>query len=216
MRRFALLFAVSLVLACGSPESRVEAPSSETPAASGGVSANRSATTEPASASNPCDALDARLERYDTSGKPFFFTFEAPATWTVNEFYGGPVAGFDITLNEDGNGGDDYVLRFTQTDKLLENSDNLVETWRKSPATVSVSEKEIEGRIMYLSRTRLGEMTGFQILFPALDAERGAYLVSAGITATPKGCHDKAVEVIDRIINGFEVNHDIGPAPEKP
>ena len=59
----------------------------------------------------------------------------------------------------------------------------------------------------------MGEMVGYQALFPDVTSEGKAWMVSGGVTEAPDGCEDKAFAAVERVIRSFQPNADIGPPP---
>ncbi len=214
--RFAGMFCAVLFLAiaCGDegPQTTVATPSDATEIRNDKEDAAAVATS-PVISDDPCAPLEAEMVRYDTSGKPYFFSFEYPRGFTVKEWFGPGVSGADLTFNVDGKGRDEYVLRLSQGDKLLANPENLVKVWRELPITVSVTEKELDGGTMYIQRANIGGMSGFIALFPALEPSSGSYHLGAGITNAPKPCSAQAQEVVAKIVMSFQRNPNVGPNP---
>lgn len=210
----AILSLLVFAAACGGQE--VSTKQAAEPPAPAKVKQSDSSRTAPAQpAGDPCAPLQAKMVRYHTAGKPFFFTFEMPEGFTVKEFHTETVSHVDITMNVDGKGTDEYVLRLMQNGKIQENSEKLPDTWKKLPSTEAVLEKEVDGRTMYVSRSRIGEMVGFQGLFPAFGSPPGAYLVMGGVTSAPKPCRALAAEVVERMLMSFERNPQVGEIPER-
>lgn len=216
MRRGFLILAIVGVVGCGAPEQ----PGST------GVTAERDASmaetgTEDAavvagSTGGPCAALDASPVRYDAAGKPVAYTFEYPSGWDVNELFASGATSLDITKNLDEQAYPEFVLRFGHVvDKPLDKPMNLVETWRKLPMVEEVAEIDVEGRTMYVAKTRIGEMVGFQALFPDVTSKTNAWMVSGGVVDVPKGCEEAGVAAVERIIRSFAPNRDIGPPPAR-
>lgn len=152
------------------------------------------------------------MVRHDTRGKPLLFSFEMPQGFEVNEFSGGSTAGVDLTIDPDGKGGDDYVLRFAQNTGQPLNPSTQVELWRKLPMLDELIEHDVDGRTMFISRSTMGEMVGYQALFPSAEEADVSWLVIAGITSAPKECRDEAVETVERILKSFERNPQVVPA----
>ncbi len=139
---------------------------------------NRAESTRPAPArpdGDPCAPLRAAIVRYDTAGKPFAFSFEIPDGSVVKLHPGGDRHA-DVTLDLDGKGGDEYILRIAYNTKVLENPEGLVEVWRKLPMTVKVLEKSLGGRTMYVQRVSMGDFAGFTALFPVPGEPEGGVL----------------------------------------
>lgn len=177
---------------------------------------NRAESTRPAPArpdGDPCAPLRARLVRHDTAGTPFAFSFEIPDGFVVKDFSRGETVHADVTLDLDGKGGDEYILRIVYNTKVLENPEGLVATWRRLPMTVKVLEKDLGGRTMYVQRVSMGDFAGFTALFPVLESPTGAYSVIGGMTSTPKPCRVEGAEVLERMILSFERNSRVGPIP---
>ena len=183
------------------------------------ASTDRSATAATASAApsvsnGPCAPLDAATVRYDTRGKPLLFSFEIPKGFEVSEFGGGGTAGVDVTMNLDGKGGPDYVLRFAQnTDQPL-NPSTQVELWRKLPMIEQITEHDINGQTMFISRSRTGEMVGFQALFPSAGKADESFLVIAGVTQAPEECREQAAAAVEKILKSFARNPEVVATPK--
>lgn len=204
------------VAACGSPEQSTETePANE--AASSPAEAPAAPVEEVAESSgNPCVALEAKPVRYDAAGKPVVYTFEYPSGWKINELFTSGATSIDVTKSVENERFPEFVLRFGHVvDKQMDHPENLVATWRKMPMTEDISEIDIEGRTMYVSRTKMGEMVGFQALFPDVTSDSKAWLVSGGVTNAPKECRDEAIDAVERIIRSFKPNPDIGPPPSQ-
>ena len=206
---FAALF--FLLVACGREEPERTAGSDSTPPARDAAPKAKEARAT----RDPCAPLDAKMVRYDTRGKPFFFSFERPEKFVVDEFYGPGVAGADLTFNADGAGANEYVLRLVQNSRTNENVERGVELWRKLPTTGSVSEVGVDGRTLYIQRSKVGDMISFQALFPDFDVADGGHLILGGVTSAPKPCRDQAAETVERILKSLERNPDVGEAPAK-
>lgn len=202
----ALLF---LFVACGGEKPDAGAGSEPAPPAR--VAAPKA--IEGGAPGTPCGPLEAKMVRYETRGKPFFFSFEIPEGFQVDELYGPQTAGADITFDEDRKGTSEYVLRLVQNSMTHANVEGMVEMWRKLPMTENVSEIRVDGRTLYIQRSKIGEMTGFQALFPDFSVDQGAHLVIGGITAAPKPCLDQAAETVERILSSLERNPEVGEAP---
>ena len=198
-----ILSSLVFVVACGGQEAESTSESDPSVAPSG--AAESRPVDPPQPDGNPCAPLDAKMVRYDTEGNPFFFSFEIPEGFTVDEFYGPAISGADITAAE-------YVLRIVQNSGTNDNPDRLVEIWRKLPLT-DVIEKEIDGRTMHVQRTKMGELVGYNALFPDFESSRGAHLVIGGVTDAPKPCGEQAAEAVERIIMSFEKNSRVGDQP---
>ncbi len=204
---------VAFVVACGPRTTAPDLGRTAEPAKARRAEARRSASASPAG--DPCAPLGARLVRNDTAGQPFAFTFEMPEGFVVKDFSRGETVHADVTFDLDGKGGDDYVLRIVYNTKVLENPEGLVEVWRKLPVTLKVLEKDVEGRTMYVQRTKVGEMSGFVALFPSPGDPSAAYSVLGGLTNTPKPCRGEAAEVLERMVMSFERNPRVGEIPAK-
>lgn len=198
--------------ACGGPEATK--PAANTAPARAETARSEPRRAAPASANeHPCAPLQARFVRYDTAGKPFFFTFEIPEGFTVKEQFTGNTAVADVTLNVDGKGIDEFVLRVMQNSDTIDNPAGLVEVWKKQPLTDGILEKNLDGRTMFVQRARMGETTNYTALFPSAAATQKAHLVMGGLTAAPKPCRAEAAEVIERMIMSIERNREVGAAP---
>lgn len=210
----AFLSLLVFVAACGGQEVSTK-QAAEPPAPAKAKQADSSRTAPPQPSGDPCAPLQAKMVRYDTAGKPFFFTFEIPEGFTVKEFHAETVSHVDVTLNVDGKGTDEYVLRLMQNSKVQENPEKYPDTWKKLPSTEAVLEREVDGRTMYVSRSRIGEMVGFQGLFPAFDSPSRAHFVMGGVTSAPKPCRALAAEVVERMLMSFERNPQVGEIPAR-
>jgi hypothetical protein len=210
----AILSLVFFVTACGGQEvSTKQAAEPPAPAKAKRADSRRAAPAQPAGV--PCAPLQAKMVRYDTAGKPFYFSFEMPEGFTVKEFHAGTVSHVDVTRNVDGKGIDEYVLRLMQNSKVQENPERAPDTWKKLPSTEAVLAKEVDGRTMYISRSRIGEMVNFQGLFPAFDSPSGAHFVMGGVTSAPKPCRTQAGEMVERMLMSFERNPRVGEIPAR-
>jgi len=213
-----LLAVVALTLLAAGCGSSDDASESAAPAASD-TTATETADAAPSEerapvSSDPCSVLDDAPIEYDAAGKPVVFTFQYPGGWQLDELFTGSASSIDVTRDVDGDEFPDYVLRFGHSPvKPQENVDNLVAVWRQLPTTEELTEVEIEGRTMYLVKSRIGEMTGYQALFPDVTSGSRAFLVSGGVTDAPEPCGEQAVEAVERILRSMKPNPKIGPPP---
>jgi hypothetical protein len=209
-----ILFPV-LLAACGGPEeARTEA--GRTPAKAETTQGESRRASAARTDEHPCAPLQARFVRYDTAGKPFFFTFEIPEGFTVKEQFTGNTAVADVTLNVDGKGIDEFVLRLMQSSDTMDNPTGLVEVWRKQPLTDAVLEKTVDGQTMFVQRARMGETTSYTALFPSSVGTQKAHMVMGGVTAAPKPCRAEAAEVIERMLMSIETNPEVVAALAPP
>lgn len=210
----AILSLLVFAAACGGPEASPERAAEPAPSAkTRRADSPRKPPAQPPG--DPCAPLRAKMVRHDTAGTPFAFTFEMPEGFTLKDFSRGETVGTDVTFDLDGKGGDEYVLRLAYNVKVLENQAGLVDTWRKLPLTEKVLEKEVDGRTMYVQKTRMGDMTGFNVLFPAFATPSGSHLVLGGITSAPKPCRTQAAETVERMLMSFERNPRVGEIPAR-
>lgn len=211
--RLTLVWTLLLLVSCGGNEA--EAPVGAEPGAPAVADREAPPAEAPiATPDDPCAPLEASMVRFDTRGKPFLFSFERPEGFEVDEIHAGPMSGFDLTLDADGTGGNDYVLRFSQTTSPKQNMSALVPLWRDQPMTEKLIENEVDGRTMVIHRTRMGEMVGYQGLFPDFDDPNASYLVSGGITDAPKPCMAQAAEMVERILMSYQRNPEVGARPD--
>lgn len=61
--------------------------------------------------------------------------------------------------------------------------------------------------------SRVGEMVGFQALFPGVTSEAKAWMAAGGVTSAPRGCEDEAIADVEGIIRSFTPNPDVGAPP---
>lgn len=206
--RSATLIAALLLTACGERGVPADASGDHSGAAA-------TASDAPSVANGPCAPLDAAMVRYDTRGKPLLFSFEIPGGFEVSEFGGGGTAGVDVTRDSDGKGGPEYVLRFAQnTDQPL-NPSTQAELWRKLPMIEQITEHDINGQTMFISRSRTGEMVGFQALFPSAGKADESFLIIAGVTQAPEQCRDQAAAAVEKILKSFARNPEVVSPPKK-
>lgn len=206
----AALLSTCLLLGCGGE------PAEERQAATPAGEAKQTAPKAQAKG-DPCAPLNNDPVRYDPTGKPMGFGFEYPGGWEVNEsFYAAGVSSVDIvTYLDPDRRSPDYVLRFGHSLKQAnDNAPGLVEVWRKLPVIDGVEEVPVGDRTLYIARTRMGEIVGYQALFPAPDSETSAWLVSGGVTRAPDGCEEESVAAVERILRSMTPNQEIGEPPE--
>lgn len=211
---FMLFLAAAVFVGCGSPEP----PTGNATEGAGASAIETQAAPEKVaeSAGGPCSALDVDWVRYDAAGKPVAYTFEYPSGWEINELFSSGATSIDVTKSLGENRFPDFVLRFGHVvDKPMDNPENLVATWKKMPMIEEVLEVDVEGRTMWVARSRIGEMIGFQALFPDVSSESKAWMVSGGVSDAPDGCEDAAVAAVERVIRSFKPNPAIGAPPEK-
>lgn len=163
--------------------------------------------------SDPCAPLEAGMTRYDTAGTPFSFSFEIPAGFTVREMHQGSVSTADVTLNLDGAGGDDYVLRLSQNNDLTEKTSHLVKAWKAHPWTEKVLEQDVGGRTMFIHRSRIGDMVNFVAYVPSPADPSAWHMVMAGVTSAPTPCGDQAADSIETMLTSFEANSRMSATP---
>jgi hypothetical protein len=200
-----ILAAVLILAACGGESDRTASDEQLTTPATAADGAEASPSAVAAADGHPCAPLEAGMVRYPTAGKPFLFSFEIPRGFTVNENDYGDTIAADVTYNAGER--DEFILRLIQNSSTrIENSERLVDGWRKTPYTEKVIEHEVAGRTMLVQRSRMGEMVGFNALFPDFSSESGAYMVIGGITSAPKPCRDQAADMVERMIASFERN----------
>jgi len=213
--RAILLLCVLVVPACGSKETAAGSGAEANPASSAAAAAPAPSKTASDSGA-PCSALSATPVQYDAAGKPVAYTFAYPSGWQVNELFVKGATSLDITRSIDDDPAPEFVLRFGHVpDKQLDRPENLAETWKKVPMVEEVSQIDVQGRTMYVSRNRMGRMVGFQALFPDVTTDSKAWLVSGGVVDAPDECADEAVAAVERIIRSFAPNPDIGTPPEE-
>jgi hypothetical protein len=209
MKTIPIVLAALLILtACGGESARTDSPE-QTATPVTGTSAGVQPSAAAAAWENPCAPLEAEMVRYPTAGKPFLFSFEIPRGFTVNEHDYGDTISADVTYNAGERG--EFILRLVQTRSTrIDNSERLVDGWRKTPYTEKVIEHEVAGRTMLVQRSRMGEMVGFNALFPDFSSESGAFMVIGGVTSAPKPCRDQAADMVERMIASFERNERVG------
>lgn len=213
-RLMVLCLSFAMVVSCGSPEQ--ESNTEPRPGAVESAERQPASEQQPSSGGDPCDALDADLVRYDSSGKHIAYSFSYPDGWEIDLLVQGSATSIDVKTNVDAQGADEFVFRFGHmAGKPMENVENLVATWRQMKMIEEMTEIDVEGRTMYLARSRIGEMTAFQALFPDVRSDSGAWLVSGGVVSASDGCEEQAVEMVERIMSSFRPNPDIGPAPSE-
>jgi hypothetical protein len=198
---FLLLFA-----ACG--ETTTETASNREAEASPASPASAPEPATPAAVSDPCAPLEAAMTRYQTAGKPFRFSFEIPRGFTVNELHADETSAADVTWNAGES--DEFVLRLIQTTKRIDNTDRLVEGWKKFAYTEKVLDKEVSGRTMHVHRTKMGELVGFNALFPDFGSAQGMNMVMGGVTSAPQPCRESAADMVEKMILSFERNEQVG------
>ena len=209
--RVVLVLAV-LAAACGPQDKKPKVPGASVPSKSARKSARSAA--KPGPAGDPCAVLRVPMVRYDAAGTPFAFSFDLPEGFILKDFSKGQFVHGDVTLDLNGDGMDEYVLRIAYPAKTISNPEKLAAVWREFPATVKVLEKAVGGRTMYVQRAKIGDVTGFVALFPVPGNATAAYHVLGGLTSTPKPCRDEAAEVLERMLLSFEPNPNIGPIPQ--
>lgn len=165
-----------------------------------------------AAGDDPCAPLARELVEYDAAGTPLPMSISYPQGWKVSEMFHPSAVSLDFLYDLDDDGSHDYDLRFTTTQRVQENAENLPAVWDQ--IGTEVTEIELDDGTLWIGRNERGELVAYQALVPRGGAH---YLLAGGVASTtpPDGCVEAAHAKVAEMLRTVRPNPDMAPMPEQ-